>query len=268
VHLSRFQSVRPHGAKPNTLVACCPLCSDTKGHVEIDKPRAVWFCMKCQRGGKVLGIQGEVRSFDQRPSREFDPSIFKPMSKYHHGISYLQRRGFTDFLIEHQLRPHTGPELNRVYFPFYTSSLQMCYAAGRATNPKMPLRWWYPAVKPGKSNFLWGSHRLAHRGRIVLCESILDAAWSPDRLALGGTSISRDQMNLLIQITRDLHIREIVVMFDGDRPGREATIRMAAKLATALTISISTVECPEGEDPCDLGMGGEVYMLKNLRRFI
>ena len=104
-------------------------------------------------------------------------------------------------------------------------------------------------------------------GRLVLCESILDAAWFPDRVALGGTTISKDQLSVLHEMVRELRIKEVVVMLDGDAAGRSGNIRVATSVAMAISMPIYYCECPQGQDPCELGNSGAIYMLRNMRRF-
>lgn len=76
-------------------------------------------------------------------------------------------------------------------------------------------------------------------------------------VALMGCSLSEAQQDLLTR-----HFRHVVIMLDGDEPGRKAGAEIASRLA--LNLWVRVVEVPEGKQPDQLSTGEIQELLQNL----
>jgi DNA primase len=109
-----------------------------------------------------------------------------------------------------------------------------------------------------KGRQLFGIH-LAHgpaakSGRIVAVEGYTDVlalhqAGIRDSVAIMGTALTADQMNLLAATAP-----HVILALDADRSGQEAMLRAAR---TGGGAALHVVEMPEGKDPADLIAAGE-----------
>ncbi len=103
-----------------------------------------------------------------------------------------------------------------------------------------------------KSHYLYGMYQarkaMAERGHAILVEGYLDAVRCHERgftetVAVSGTSLTEEQVALLRR-----KVAEVVVLFDGDPPGRLAAQRALGMLLEA-SLSCRVAVLPEGEDP-------------------
>jgi DNA primase len=114
-----------------------------------------------------------------------------------------------------------------------------------------------------KGHQLFGLHiahgHSARSGRIVVVEGYTDVlalhqAGIRDSVAIMGTALTPDQMNLLAGTAND-----VVLALDADRSGREAMLRAARTGA-----NLRVVEMPEGKDPADLLALGDADSFRSL----
>lgn len=103
-----------------------------------------------------------------------------------------------------------------------------------------------------KSRYIYGMYQarkaMAERGRALVVEGYLDAIRCHERgfeetVAVSGTALTPDQVHLLRR-----RVEEVVVAFDGDRPGRAAARRAVATLLQG-SLPCRVAALPEGEDP-------------------
>lgn len=235
----------------------CPRCQGDQ-KLEYHPGKRTWYCHKCGRGGRLDRQQNfvkEKKDFDDaflnhpmEPSEYMAP--YSPIKEDSKGWKFLEdQRGLSR---EHilDLRPHEGPEFNRVYFPFYmpyeTIPIyfigKLIYTDQRGTpayrNPPTG------AFPYGKSEVLWGLHRIrANEKNLIICEGIFDAVWMKNAIALCGKSISQQQIDLI----RQLAPREVTVMLDGGV--ERGTMEMCKSLSKKSTFRVSYITLPDGEDP-------------------
>jgi DNA primase len=121
--------------------------------------------------------------------------------------------------------------------------------AGRSLNQAEP-KYRFP-VGFRKSLALFNLHRAVHHGkRVVIVEGFFDClkvhqAGLPCVVALMGCSLSRRQIDLFEQ-----HFEEAVLLLDGDKAGRAASVTIGAQLVPKLSTRL--VQVPEGSQPDQL----------------
>ena len=123
---------------------------------------------------------------------------------------------------------------------------------GRWANKRMPKgteKWLLPPKFP-KKEVLFNAHRLGRhmieRG-VILVEGPLDAirlhSMEYPAASLLGTSISERQLEIL----SDLDVEFVLVMLDGDAPGRKAVPALLEQLSREFYVR--DLKIPDGEDP-------------------
>jgi len=136
-------------------------------------------------------------------------------------------------------------------------------------------------------HYLEGEHKGLYPGypkkettRLILTEAIIDAATllqlpeitkTFSILALYGTNGFTDEHRQAIAELKEL--KEIILFFDGDEAGTEATKAIATELKQINEkLQISVVETPEGEDVNSLSIGHEneilTHLLENRKPFL
>ncbi len=123
---------------------------------------------------------------------------------------------------------------------------------GRSIYDKTGARHYYLADRKG----LYPWYPYSHKSTLILTESIIDAASllqinsvadEYNLLALYGTNGLTDEHLEAIQSLDGL--QEVILLLNGDAPGREATAKHAATLQVGRPgVIISSVNLPEGED--------------------
>ncbi len=116
--------------------------------------------------------------------------------------------------------------------------------------------------------------------RLILTEAIIDAATLQQItsitkrfsiLALYGTNGFTDEHREAVKALK--HLKEIILFFDGDDPGRKAITKLESELKELVPgISISYIETPEDEDINSLLQGHEpeifTHLLENRKLFL
>ena len=109
-----------------------------------------------------------------------------------------------------------------------------------------------------KSKLLYGLHQaregMRQRGRAVLVEGNFDVvslhqAGITETVAPLGTALTEDQVDMLRRLAE-----KVVLLYDGDRAGRAATLK-ALRLLVAAGVDVGIVELPMGEDPDSFARG-------------
>jgi DNA primase len=120
--------------------------------------------------------------------------------------------------------------------------------AGRRLSPSLVKRrgkWVFPPRLP-KSTLLYGYHQIRYHHRGVV---VVECPWGVLRLAqlsipavaLLGTALSYKQRALLLDLPK------LVLLLDGDDPGRLATVSIRNQLPNAIPVRL-----PVDHDPDDL----------------
>ena len=131
----------------------------------------------------------------------------------------------------------------------------------------------------GDHKGLYPNYPNAETARLILTEAIIDAATLlqlPDIikdfaiLALYGTNGFTDEHRAAIAELKEL--KEVILFFDGDEAGTEATKAIATELKQINEkLQITVVETPEGEDINSLSIGHEpeifTYLIENRKPF-
>ena len=150
----------------------------------------------------------------------------------------------------------------RACVPIHDLSGQLIAYAGRylGDDPKEP-KWLLPKGFD-KRFVLFNAHRVAGASTVVLVEGFFDAirlhGLGIPALAVMGTAVSAEQVALL----RDLQVRQVVVLFDGDDEGQAAVPGVVQALAAE--VFVRAVSIPPGDDPASLE---EPALLRRLNPF-
>lgn len=239
----------------------CPVCGG-QSKLEVHRTKPVWYCHKCGTGGRITGNTRLIQAIghDQSTARPIleghGPERYKQLDRTRLTIwrRYLNNRGVTKDALWSILRPYTGPEPLRVYFPLYElGGYAPVSFVGRAIIPsKIPYR--YPAKDTGwvsPKSLLWGTHRLRCSPKsLMLCEGIFDAVWYPNAVATLGKNITKDQIDLMKRINPDT----IEIFFDRDAI-RHAFCE-AVRIANSLMCKITVIHLTSHKDPDDFARSG------------
>lgn len=258
--IEHFPVIRRHPSRPGVFTSKCLRCEDKRGHVEVDTRKMMWHCKRCWRGGL---LEGHARTFAIAPRPALDAAPFeKKLEMYGPHYRFLLSRGFCGRTIE-ELDPRYGPEPSMVYFPIRDQHEHVIYFVGRYIFNSGDRRWWFSSAAPGKSSCMWGLHRIRGMKEIVIVEGVFDAVWHPNRLAIFGTRISREQIRQIAALRPD----RVTVALD---PGYlDDAIILASTLAQRITTRIMLWD-PKDEkrDPCELGPQGSELIRTQSRRFM
>jgi DNA primase len=161
---------------------------------------------------------------------------------------YLKGRGVSeetakDFGIG--LFPGKGSMAGRVVIPIRNEAGQLVAYAGRSLNGEEP-KYRLPAGFH-KAHVLYNLHSVGEQVDCVICvEGFFDTmsvyqAGFPNVVGLMGRTVTEEQAELLKRFPK------VVLMLDGDAPGREA--QDAATLALSKTHWVYSAKVPEGKQP-------------------
>jgi DNA primase catalytic core len=147
--------------------------------------------------------------------------------------------------------PGRGLMTGRIVVPIRNEAGELVAYAGRSLEGEEP-RYLFPCGFR-KSQVLFNLHRLATRdcsNPVIVVEGFFDClkvhqAGFPHVVALMGVALSGVQQKLL-----EAHFRCVVLLLDGDEPGRAASIKIADQLAHKLFVRI--VDVPVGLQPDQL----------------
>jgi DNA primase len=145
--------------------------------------------------------------------------------------------------------PGKGCMEGRIVIPIHDEGGVLVAYAGRSLGQDEP-RYKFPA-RFRKSLVLFNLHRsVCHGPTVVVVEGFFDCikvhqAGFPCVVSLMGSSLSHCQENLLQR-----HFREVILMLDGDKPGRQASEAIAARLMTKL--SVRAVATPPEVQPDEM----------------
>lgn len=262
------------------LTAPCPIhAGDNPGAFVVDPLRNLWYCFTaCRRGGDVIDLvclldrcdfREALRRLDTgdtdfaRPDRRIEipaPPSWRPYTRA------LPLDPTDDWLGAKGIRPDTARAFgvgryDGLGFLYGCIGVRLHDAdgnplgyAGRRLDPTEAGRrgkWKFPPAFP-KGRTLYSLHRTlpyAAQSSLVLVE----CPWGVMRLAqLGVPAVA-----LLGTCMTDVHVallqgpRKLILLLDGDRAGRRATLEILQRLATRHQPP-TALHLPDGLDPDDL----------------
>lgn len=256
-----LRKAEPEGWKADgTPLYYHPLC---RGHrkLDVDWQKGVWFCYKCGKGGAVHTKRrpsgGPV--WEEKGEPRFDPARREGLLwRYLSDTRGLTRSEIAD------LRPHSGADPFRVYFPVYAlGRTSPCYWVGRSILQSHVPAYLEPRISSvayRKSDVLWGLHRIQGTVKsLTICEGVFDAVHDRSRLALLGKRLSPAQAEILSRIDSE----EITILLDGDAIyDTYAALRI---LSHRYHGAVYIVELPIGTDPDELGEKVEGWIKRRAR---
>jgi DNA primase len=157
-----------------------------------------------------------------------------------------------------------GTMTGRIVIPVHNGEGKLVAYAGRGIDGAEPKYRFPKGFK--KSLELFNVHRAAAtRSRsVIVVEGFFDCmtvhhAGFQNVVALMGSTLTEPQEKTLLR-----RFDEVTLMLDGDRPGREATERIAAHLAGKLAVKVMHVD--EGKQPDQMTMAALRSLLEGARR--
>lgn len=235
------------------LLINSPFVSDSKKKCGINWKKGVWNCYKSGQGGNIWSFVKRIKDLQsenearlwflknyfsnedikeslshQEDRRETSYKLLFPKgtrrieSNDHEYISYLKSRYFNEEMIR-DLSIHINEEERRVVFPIYNFG-KLSFYARRAIDSTNPIRW-LNSTGEG-SDPVWNIDRV--RDEIWIFEGIFDAVrMYPKGVAIFGAHIRDGQVKKIL----DKSPHKIVVVCDGDAPGRKSQFETASKLS-------------------------------------
>ncbi len=156
---------------------------------------------------------------------------------------------------------------SRLIFPIRGVASKIHGFGGRILGPGEPKYLNTPETSIfQKRSILYGlaqaRSKIVRARRAILVEGYIDvlmlhqAGWS-QTVATCGTSFTKEQAHILRRYADTVYL-----LFDGDTAGRKAAFK-AADTALAAGLDVRIVRLPEGRDPADLLLDGEVEPLRH-----
>lgn len=248
--------------------------------------------------GKHLGIEVKEGKFRRRASRPALKEYRRIMSEAmtEEAKDYLEGRGLSDEEIRKYGIGYCGSSASSIMEKFGRDELVSCGIIneegkfplyGRAAVPLMDhegvIRGFTGIAVDGrkpkylhspgldKGSFVYGAGPfIREKGYFILCEGHFDMyslrRFGLPGVALLGTSVSREQCKILKRYSLNA-----VVMLDGDRAGREASLKVCEVLHSE-GFSVVVCELPYGYDPdryiMDFGEKGMKELLKSSETYL
>lgn len=164
---------------------------------------------------------------------------------------YLAARGIERAtVLEFGIGFYRGPGIlsGRLIIPIHNAAGELVAYSGRALDGTEP-RYRFPSGF-AKSEILFNLHRaLAHPERVVVVEGFFDCFKLHQAglaaVALMGAALSDGQMRALLPC-----FRSVILMLDGDAPGRSATTAISALLRSH--IPVRAIRLPDSVQPDQL----------------
>lgn len=208
-----------------------------------------WFSSSAQSKREPSG-QKETSAAQPESSTEMN----RPLAFELKGIAYcdyLKARGVSEETAQRfgvGLFPGKGSMAGRVVIPIRNERCELIAYAGRSLNGEEP-KYRLPAGFH-KSGVLYNLHNI---GEQVDCVCVVEGFFDtlnvsqsgfPNVVALMGRTLSEEQSKLLARFPK------LILMLDGDEPGREAQEKLTLALSTTHYIHSAIV--PEGKQPDNL----------------
>ncbi len=266
------------------LVIACPLCFSETRKLYIQADTGAWICFKCDARG---GLRALLREVCEMPANEaypteigllsgkkqqpglivsrpapastvdlpkgFKPLTTSPDTSNTAAAQYLARRGVSLSRAAYEGMGFclAGYYKYRVIIPVVTQEAMRTFVARswlRDTKKKVLM-----PVGSQAERALFGYDLLVDQrsdwNDLILVEGVFDAmrmwrAGYRETVATLGAHVTELQRNLI----KRLNPRRVVVLWDGDDAGREATMKVSRALAEAM-IPVEAALLPPGVDP-------------------
>jgi len=173
------------------------------------------------------------------------------------GLEYLtKRRGYTLNTIRvWELKWH--PRQRRIAIPTRDRNKRLVGISGRAIDPGGYPKYLHSTGFP-REFYLFGEH-MAIPGTGILVEGQFDVIglWQdgfPNGLGAFGSDLTLRQLEKIVDMFSD-----VVILSDGDDPGRKAAERWERQLRERLPVRVP--DMPKGKDPDDLSMEEKIAIL-------
>ena len=262
----------------NQLRGRCPLHGgEGQETFHVNTAEQVFHCFSCGAGGSVLDLVAAVEGCGLREAAEklsgwempgnVAPSekatvtkktkSVPPLTFRLRGVDarhpYLTSRGIREATArEFGIGFYSGPGLmnRRLVIPLDDEVGQLVGYSGRSLDGSEP-RYRFPAGF-AKSQVLFNLHRATatRQSTVIVVEGFFDClkvyqAGFGSVVALMGSALYESQRRLLLQ-----HFRRVILMLDGDAPGRRAAAVVSARLSTDCPVRI--VQLGENRQPDQL----------------
>ena len=260
----------------NRLSGACPIHKGDNPnafHISLDKN--LWNCFTRNHGGDVISFIMQYENVDFKRALEIAEDILRiygkrkrenfiipnekksnPPLKFKLKVEpehkYLKQRGLKEDTIRYFGLGFCkkGYFKNRIVIPIYDEQAWVVAYAGRSINNEMP-KYKFPKGF-NKSLVVFNLHRVKNlRAKsIIVVEGFFDCfkVWQAgfkNVVALIGCSMSKEQMNLLVQLRKRL-----ILMLDGDCAGRNGTRKIISALKFKIPLII--IYLPLGTQPDSL----------------
>jgi DNA primase len=272
----RIEELRRSGQ--NQLRGRCPLHrGEGRETFHVNTAEQVFHCFSCGAGGSVLDLVAAVEGCGMREAAEklsgwgmpgnFAPSQKATVTKKTRPVPplrfrlrgvdmrhpYLASRGIREkTACEFGIGFYSGPGLmsQRLAIPIEDEAGRLVGYCGRSLEGSEP-RYRFPAGF-AKSQVLFNLHRAAatRQSTVIVVEGFFDClkvyqAGFGAVVALMGSALYEPQRRLLLE-----RFRQVVVMLDGDAPGRRAAAIVSARLSADCSVRI--VQLGENRQPDQL----------------
>lgn len=258
------------------LAMPCPLCDDPKRRFYVNARTGMWICFRCEeRGGSyrllrevleldhfmAMRLREEIEGSRQGPKplqlqtvkrSDVEQGLHMPQEIHlltdpaHAGQEmfwrYLDYRGVTPKQIEQYRMGFAlrGRYAYRVIVPVYSSGVMQTFVARTVIGAPLKV---LNADDAHPSRALFNIENV--RGPTVwLVEGVFDALRFSNAVASLGTNLSAQQRDLL----RSKGIKKVLVLWDGDEPGRHGASHIADQLLAA-RFEVRVALLPPGDDP-------------------
>jgi DNA primase len=294
--LSILEVLAHYGLQPDkNKMLCCPFHNDKTPSMQVYPEGNTVYCFSsnCKLCGKVIDqidfilhkesitkheainkakslLTGLTTTNPTTMQIENLTDIFKKLQGALHqskkAIAYLESRNLHDVKTEAGYNDGSKYKSlkNCIVFPLKDRGNNIVSFYGRSIINDDTSRHYYSKDRKG----IYPSYPNAETTTIVLTESVIDTLTINHctnfySLALYGTNGFTQEHE---QAIRELnHLQEVILFFDGDEAGREATRKVSEKLkAIRPDVKISSVNTPEGEDPNSLVQSHEMEILTHL----
>lgn len=250
----------------------CPLHGgEGRDAFHVNTAKQLFHCFSCGAGGSVLDLVAAIENCGLREAAQKVAAwwgvpgshregaavaakqatitekreVLRPLGFRLRGIDswhpYLRARGISEgTAAAFGIGFYGGPGLlsRRVVIPIHNETGQLVAYCGRSLDGTEP-RYKFPAGF-AKSQVLFNLHRAAGRGEetVIVVEGFFDClkvhqAGFGSVVALMGAALYERQQRLLTE-----GFRQIILMLDGDRPGRLATAGIAVRLARCCRVRV------------------------------
>ena len=245
--------------------SCCQARGGRVGGTVLD---LVAYLERCSIREAALRLQARCGSADARSLD--DQLVLKRIEGSHSRepltpLPFSLRVSWHSYLQQRDVEPATAAWFgvgyyagsgflgHRIVFPIHDKGGQLVAYAGRALDDSEPRYLFPPGF--GKSQVVYNLHRAVREvaqpgGDAIVVEGFFDClrvhqSGYRNVVALLGSSLSERQEELLRQ-----HFQQLVLMLDGDEPGRRASRLLAARLQTKVSLCLAQV--PSDRQPDQL----------------